>query len=75
MTASNPIPVKRKDLEIALRYLDGKMTRAEVNRAYKLGPGSPSGLHRVARASKQLVKTHPELEQVIHKLHLALYPF
>lgn len=67
---SNPVPVGARDLTVARKYLLGRMTRAEVNRYYKLLANSPSGLHRVARASRQLVLGNPMVEKVINSLTL-----
>lgn len=69
---SNPVPVKKKDELIALRYMLQEMTRADVNRAYKLSEVSVSGLHKVARAIRQLTIKSPELEKVMHSLSLSL---
>ncbi len=51
---SRPAKVTAKEKKIALLYLRGDITRAEVNRAFNKGAGSLSGLHKVARALKTL---------------------
>ena len=51
---SNPSPTTKPDRKVALDYVRGKITRAEVNRRYGVPQGSLAGLHRVARALRDL---------------------
>jgi exopolyphosphatase/pppGpp-phosphohydrolase len=67
---NQPQPVTRKEKRVAVEYVTDQITRAEVNAKLKLRRGSLSGLHKVARAMRQLAMENPQLAETLNDLDL-----
>lgn len=50
------ITIEVRDKVLAWSYLTGKITRADVNRAYGLDQHSKIGMYRIARACREMTK-------------------